>query len=57
MVTLNKNKFILKKIIISKQIKEDIKFARRTEDALKRIEEGKGIKMDFDNFIKEMREL
>ena len=34
---------------------EDIEFARKTEEAWKRIEEGKGIKMDFDDFLKEMK--
>lgn len=35
--------------------KEDIKFARKTEEAWKRIEEGKGIKLEFDEFIEEMK--
>jgi len=36
-------------------LKEDLEFAKRTEEAWKRIEEGKGIKMDFDDFIQEMK--
>lgn len=40
---------------LSEKFKEDLEFARRTEEAYKRIEEGKGIKMDFDDFIKEMK--
>jgi len=40
---------------LDKNLKEDLEFARRTEEALKRIEAGKGIKMDFDDFIKEMK--
>ena len=35
--------------------KSDLEFARRTEQGIKRIETGKGIKMDFDEFIKEMK--
>ena len=37
---------------LDKKLKEDIEFARRTEEALKRIEKGNGIRMDFDEFIK-----
>jgi len=52
----DEDRIILKKAsTISKQMKEDIEFARRTEEALKRIESGKYIKMDFDDFIKEMK--
>ena len=36
-------------------IKEDLEFARRTEEAYKRHERGDFIKMDFDHFIKEMK--
>lgn len=36
-------------------IKEDLEFARRTEDAWREIEEGKGISMDFNDFIKEIK--
>lgn len=36
-------------------IKEDIEFARRTTDALLRIESGKGTSMQFDDFISEMK--
>ena len=38
-----------------KSMKEDLEFARRTEKALKRIEAGEGITMEFDEFIKEMK--
>ena len=34
---------------------EDLKFAKRTEEALQRIEKGKGEKMEFDDFINEMK--
>ena len=40
---------------IDGQFKEDLEFARRTEEARKRIEAGKGITMDFDDFIEEMK--
>lgn len=50
------NKIILKKASeMDEQLKEDFEFARRTEEAYKRIEAGKGITMDFDDFIKEMK--
>ena len=35
--------------------KEDLEFARRTEEAYKSIESGEGIRMDFDDFIEEMK--
>mgnify|MGYP001563261931 CR=1 FL=1 len=40
---------------LNEKFKEDLEFAKRTEEAWKSIEEGKGIKMDFDDFIKEMK--
>ena len=40
---------------LDKKLKEDLEFAKRTEEALKRIEKGKGIRMDFDEFIEEMK--
>jgi len=49
-------KFIMKKADkLDENLKEDLEFAKRTEEALKRIEAGKGIKMDFDDFIKKMK--
>lgn len=51
----NGNQIILKKVTdFSENLKDDLEFARRTEEAYKRIENGEGIKMDFDDFIKEM---
>ncbi|MEX0920291.1 MAG: hypothetical protein WDZ69_01770 [Candidatus Pacearchaeota archaeon] len=35
------------------QFAEDLEFARRTEEARERIENGEGIRMDFDEFIEE----
>ena len=37
------------------QYMEDLEFARRTEEAYRRIESGEGITMEFDDFIKEMK--
>ncbi len=55
-VIRNNDQIILKKADkMDKQLREDLEFARRTEDAYRRIEAGKGIKMDFDDFIKEMK--
>lgn len=39
---------------LTEQLKEDLEFARRTEEAYKRIEAGEFISMEFDDFIKEM---
>ncbi len=48
--------FIIKKVQdFSKNLEEDLEFARRTEEALKRIENGEGITMEFDDFIEEMK--
>lgn len=52
----NNNQIIMKKAsTLDKRLKEDLEFAQRTEEALRRIEQGKGIKMDFDTFIAEMK--
>lgn len=40
---------------LDSNFKEDIKFAKKTEQAWNRIKEGKGIKMEFDDFIDEMK--
>lgn len=39
----------------NKKLKEDLEFARRTEEAWKEIESGKGTEMTFDEFIKEIK--
>ena len=52
----NDGQLIMKKASkLDAVLKEDLEFARRTEEAWKRIEEGKGIKIDFDDFIKKMK--
>lgn len=56
MIIKDKDRFIIKKASgMDEQFKEDIEFARRTDEARKRIEAGEGITMDFDSFIKEMK--
>ena len=40
---------------VSQQMKEDLEFAKRTDEALKRIESGEGTRMNFDDFIEEMK--
>ncbi len=56
LIIQNDDQLIMKKASkLDKELKEDIEFAKRTEEAWKRIEEGKGIKMDFDDFIEEMK--
>ena len=42
---------------LDRNVAEDIAFARRTEQAWKRIEKGKGIKMGFDKFVASMKEI
>ncbi len=50
-----------KQIILKKEedmdesMKEDLEFARRTEEAWKAYERGEFKKMDFDDFIEEMK--
>ena len=41
--------------VVNKNLEEDLEFARRTEEAMKRLERGEGIAMDFDDFLKEMK--
>jgi len=46
---------ILKKATnLDENFKEDLDFAKRTEEAYKRHERGEFVKMDFDEFIKKM---
>jgi AbrB family looped-hinge helix DNA binding protein len=50
------NNLILKKETeMDKNLKEDLKFARRTEEAWKEIESGRGTRIEFEDFIKEMK--
>lgn len=36
-------------------LKEDLEFAKKTDETWKRIEQAKNIKMDFDDFVDEMK--
>ena len=55
-VIKNGQQIILKKMEdFNKNLEEDLEFAKRTEEAWKEIETGKGVSMEFDNFIKEMK--
>lgn len=50
------DQLILKKADkFDENLKEDLEFAKRTEEAYKRIEAGEGISMEFDEFIEEMK--
>ncbi|KYC51508.1 MAG: hypothetical protein AMQ74_01126 [Candidatus Methanofastidiosum methylothiophilum] len=52
----NKDQIILKKAeAISKNLEEDLIFAKRTEEALKKYEKGKFIEMDFEEFMEEAK--
>jgi AbrB family looped-hinge helix DNA binding protein len=53
LIIKNKDQFILKKAS-NLNLKEDLEFAKRTEEAWKRIEEGKGTKMDSEEFLKDL---
>ena len=52
----NNGQLIMKKANkLEENLKDDLEFARRTEEAFRRIENGEGIKMGFDKFIDEMK--
>jgi bifunctional DNA-binding transcriptional regulator/antitoxin component of YhaV-PrlF toxin-antitoxin module len=56
LIIKNGEQLILKKATdLDKNLKEDLKFAKRTEEAYRRHEKGDFVKMDFDEFIKEMK--
>ena len=55
-VIRDKNSLILKQTSsLSEKDQEDLEFAKRTEEAWKEIEAGRGITMEFDDFIEEMK--
>jgi len=55
-VMQNKDQIILKKVDdFSKNLEEDLEFAKRTEEAWKSYERGEFKEMDFDDFIEEMK--
>jgi len=52
----NKDQIIMKKVTdFDKNLKEDLEFARRTDEAWKSYERGEFKQMEFDKFIKEMK--
>ena len=54
-VIRNDKQLIFKKVVdFNKNIEEDLEFARRTEEAYKRHERGDFIKMNSDEFLKEI---
>lgn len=56
LIIQNKQQLIMKKASdLDKNVAEDLKFAKKTEEAFKRIKEGKGIKMEFNEFVEEMK--
>jgi len=56
LIIKNENTILLKKADnLTKEMKEDLEFAKRTEEAYKKIEADQGIKMDFDDFITEIK--
>ena len=56
LIIQNGDQLIMKKASkLDSNLKEDLEFAKKTDDAWKRIEAGKGIKMNFDNFVDEMK--
>jgi len=52
----NNRQLIMKKATdLDKNLKEDLEFAKRTEEAWKRYEKGRFKTMNFDDFIEEMK--
>lgn len=52
----DENRIILKKAKnLTEQMKEDLEFARRTEEAYERIEAGEYISVDSENLFEEMK--
>jgi len=55
-VLKNEDQIILKKVDkFSKNLEEDLKFAKKTEEAWKRYEKGEFKETSFDDFIEEMK--
>jgi AbrB family looped-hinge helix DNA binding protein len=56
LIIKDENRIILKKAEnLSEEMKEDLKFAKRTELAWKEIDEGKGVTSSVEDFLKEMK--
>mgnify|MGYP001608487206 CR=1 FL=1 len=55
-VIRNVNQIILKKAKdFNKNLEDDLKFAKKTEEALKRYENGEFMEKDFDSFLEDMK--
>jgi len=55
LIIQNDGQLIMKKASkLDINLKEDLGFAKKTDEAWKRIEQEKGIKMDFDDFVDEI---
>lgn len=56
LILRDEDRIVLKKADkVSEQMKEDLEFARRTEEAWKAFERGEFISMDADDFLKEIK--
>jgi len=56
LIIKDEDRIILKKTEkVTESMKEDLEFARRTEEAYKRHERGEFIQMNFDEFIEKMK--
>jgi len=52
----DENRIILKKVAkLTEEMKEDLEFAKRTEEAYQMHERGEFFKMEAEDFIKEMK--
>ena len=55
LIIQNNGMLIMKKATkLDKDLKEDLEFARRTEEAWKRYEKGEFVSMPMDEFLKEL---
>ncbi len=56
LIIKDEDRIVLKKTEkVSEQMREDLEFAKRTDKALKRIKSGEGTRMNFDDFLDEMK--
>ena len=56
LIIRDKSSFLLKKADdLDEKFKEDLEFARRTEEAWERHDKGEFKTMEFEDFVKEMR--
>ncbi|MBI2671398.1 AbrB/MazE/SpoVT family DNA-binding domain-containing protein [Candidatus Woesearchaeota archaeon] len=56
MIIQNNGQLILKKATeLEKKMKEDLEFAKRTEEAWKRYEKGEFIEMGFEEFLEKLK--